>query len=579
MAHLSRGHYAPVDNCVEFKIDTELCVASLACVRVCPADAVAVEADTIRIVDESCTRCGICLPACPHDAILALGDLARATELALGGKAALILSVEAAAYFYPATPEQVVNACYAAGFRMVHRGVIGDELVAQEYLKLWGDEEWGTMIRSTCPVIVETVRKEYPELIPYLAPVQTPVAAEARYLKAMYGRSLPVAYAGVCLTEGGPDVDAAITFEELDTLLDKRRVRVSDQPNYFTRIPEERRRHWSTAGGLPLELLTQERQSSRRFRKVRGLGALKPIARAVVERIDLGFVDILPCEGCLDHPLLGPKDELFRRREIVHATEPPRAAAPVVEPEVARRVTVGAVFEVRRNGHAPAPEAVDEVLAAIGLAPNGRPWDCGACGYDTCRAFAEAAVQGRTTLRSCPPYLNRQTEQAQQQAAVDALTGLATYRVLRDRLGNEVARSKRSGEMFGMLFVDLDNFKQVNDRFGHEAGNEVLKSAAQELGVVVRSTDFAARYGGDEFVVLLVRTGVEGAVGVAEKVRARVEAMGRRLNYPDGLVTASVGVAAFDPAVPEQEDVLVVADRALYRAKAGGRNRVATGDN
>jgi len=564
---------------VEFKIDTELCVASLACVRVCPADAVAVEADTIRIVDESCTRCGICLPACPHDAILALGDLARATELALGGKAALILSVEAAAYFYPATPEQVVNACYAAGFRMVHRGVIGDELVAQEYLKLWGDEEWGTMIRSTCPVIVETVRKEYPELIPYLAPVQTPVAAEARYLKAMYGRSLPVAYAGVCLTEGGPDVDAAITFEELDTLLDKRRVRVSDQPNYFTRIPEERRRHWSTAGGLPLELLTQERQSSRRFRKVRGLGALKPIARAVVERIDLGFVDILPCEGCLDHPLLGPKDELFRRREIVHATEPPRAAAPVVEPEVARRVTVGAVFEVRRNGHAPAPEAVDEVLTAIGLAPNGRPWDCGACGYDTCRAFAEAAVQGRTTLRSCPPYLNRQTEEAQQQAAVDALTGLATYRVLRDRLGNEVARSKRSGEMFGMLFVDLDNFKQVNDRFGHEAGNEVLKSAAQELGVVVRSTDFAARYGGDEFVVLLVRTGVEGAVGVAEKVRARVEAMGRRLNYPDGLVTASVGVAAFDPAVPEQEDVLVVADRALYRAKAGGRNRVATGDN
>ncbi len=564
---------------MEFKIDTELCVASLACVRVCPADAVAVEADTIRIVDESCTRCGICLPACPHDAILALGDLARATELALGGMAALILSVEAAAYFYPATPEQVVNACYAAGFRMVHRGVVGDELVAQEYLKLWGDEEWGTMIRSTCPVIVETVRKEYPELIPYLAPVQTPVAAEARYLKAMYGRSLPVAYAGVCLTEGGPDVDAAITFEELDTLLDKRRVRVSDQPNYFTRIPEERRRHWSTAGGLPLELLTEERQSSRRFRKLRGLGALKPIARAVVERIDLGFVDILPCEGCLDHPLLGPKDELFRRREIVHATEPPRAATPVVEPEVARRVTVGAVFEVRRNGHAPAPEAVDEVLTAIGLAPNGRPWDCGACGYDTCRAFAEAAVQGRTTLRSCPPYLNRQTEQAQQQAAVDALTGLATYRVLRDRLGNEVARSKRSGEMFGMLFVDLDNFKQVNDRFGHEAGNEVLKSAAQELGVVVRSTDFAARYGGDEFVVLLVRTGVEGAVGVAEKVRARVEAMGRRLNYPDGLVTASVGVAAFDPAVPEQEDVLVVADRALYRAKAGGRNRVATGDN
>ncbi len=563
---------------MEFKVDSDLCVASLACVRVCPADAVAVEADKIWIVDESCTRCGICLPACPHDAIVAIGDLARATELAVGGRAALILSVESAAYFFPATPEQVVNACYAAGFRTVHRGVMGDELVAQEYLKLCGDEDWGTMIRSTCPVIVETVRKEYPELIPYLAPVATPVAAEARYLKAMYGRGVPVAYAGVCLTEGGPDVDAAITFEELEELLDKRRVRVADQPSYFTRIPEERRRHWSTAGGLPLELLMQERQASRRFRKVRGLGSLKAIARAVVERIDLGFVDILPCDGCLDHPLLGPKDELFRRREIVNATEPARADLPVIEPEVARRVSVGAVFEVRRNGHVPAPEAVDEVLAAIGLAPNGRLWDCGACGYDTCRAFAEAAVQGRTTLRACPPYLTRQTEQAQQQAAVDALTGLASFRVLRDRLGNEVARSKRSGETFAVLFVDLDNFKQVNDQFGHEAGNEVLKSAAQELGAVVRSTDFAARYGGDEFVVLLVRTGAEGAAGVAEKVRARVERMGRRLGYPAGLVTGSIGVASFDPGVPEKEDVLVAADRALYRAKAAGRNQVATGE-
>src|SRR5207244_1186137 len=84
---------------------------------------------------------------------------------------------------------------------------------------------------------------------------------------------------------------------------------------YFSRLPEERRRHWSTAGGLPLELLREESHASKRFRKVRGLGALEGIARAVaVDRIELGFVDILPCEGCLDHPLLGPRDERFRRR-------------------------------------------------------------------------------------------------------------------------------------------------------------------------------------------------------------------------------------------------------------------------
>lgn len=565
---------------MDFRIDPDLCVACMACVRVCPADAVAVEGNTVRIVDETCTRCGLCVPACPHDAILATGDVTRALEFALSGRAALILSVESAAYFYPATPEQVVNACYAAGFRRVHRGVLGDELVAREYLATWSDDGWGTMIRSTCPVIVQTVRTQYPELIPYLAPIATPIAAEARYLKRMYGPHTPVVYAGVCITEGGQDVEAAITLEDLAALLKRRGVQVEQQAPYFSRLPEERRRHWSTAGGLPLELLAEESQASRRFRKVRGLGGLEAIARAVaVDRIDLGFVDILPCEGCLDHPLLGPRDELFRRRQIVGATEPTRSRLPVVDEDLAEQVQMGEAFTVRANDQAPVLEEAESILGQIGLAPNGRPWDCGACGYPTCRAFASAAAAGRTTLKSCPPYLDKQATQAQLQAAVDALTGLATFRVLRDRLASEMARSDRTGHPFAVLFVDLDNFKQVNDRFGHEAGNEVLKSAAQELGAVVRSTDFAARYGGDEFVVLLVRTGAEGAVGVAEKVRARVEAMGRRLNYPDGLVTASVGVAAFDPAVPGQEDVLVVADRALYRAKAGGRNCVATGDN
>src|SRR3989449_1646267 len=195
----------------------------------------------------------------------------------------------------------------------------------------------------------------------------------------------------------------------------------------------------------------QERHASRRFRKVRGLESLKAIARAVgVDRIELGFVDIVPWEGCLAHPLVGPREELFRRRQIVGATEPPRAAYPVIEDQVARRVQVETAFEIPRDGHEPPADVVEEVLAAIGTAPNGRPWDCGACGFDSCRGFAVAAAEGRTTLKSCPPYLDRMATQALSQAAEDALTGLGTFRVLRDRLANEVARSKRSTESFAV---------------------------------------------------------------------------------------------------------------------------------
>src|SRR2546430_14000230 len=115
------------------------------------------------------------------------------------------------------------------------------------------------MIRSTCPVIVETVRTQYPELIPYLAPVATPIAAEARYLKQLHGVGTPVVYAGVSLTEGGPDVDAAITFEELADLFQRRGIVVSEQAEYFTRVPEERRRHLSMAGGVPPEGVGSEK--------------------------------------------------------------------------------------------------------------------------------------------------------------------------------------------------------------------------------------------------------------------------------------------------------------------------------
>jgi diguanylate cyclase (GGDEF)-like protein len=218
---------------------------------------------------------------------------------------------------------------------------------------------------------------------------------------------------------------------------------------------------------------------------------------------------------------------------------------------------------------------VEQVLEQIGKGPNGRYWDCRACGFDTCRGFAAAAALGRASMRQCTPYQERRADEAQRAAAVDSLTGLSTYRILRDRLAFEIERSKRSNEGFAVLFMDLDRFKDVNDRYGHEAGNEILKAVAQEIHNAVRASDVAARYGGDEFVVILTRTDLQGGARVAEALRAGIEGVGRRLGYPPGLVTVSIGLSEFDPKEPSEGDLLVSADRALYRAKAAGRNAVA----
>jgi diguanylate cyclase (GGDEF)-like protein len=559
---------------VKFIVDDRRCIGCLACARVCPTGAISVPAEglIVSIIDDSCVRCGLCVPACPTDAIDALGQLQVALGLTGRPDTVLILATEAPAYFYPATPEQVVNACYAAGFPVVSRGVLGDELVAAEYQRLWVEEGWGTMIRSTDPAVVSAVGLRYPELVPYLAPIATPPVAEARYLRRLGGGPLKVVYAGVWPVDGGDELDAVVTFEELAELFGLRGVGVETQPMVFSRVPHERRRHLSVAGGLP-EAWARGEPGAPMLRRIRGLDGLKALARAVAsDRLDLGFVDLLSCEGALDHPVSGPREALHWRRSVVQITEPPRSPAPIVDAAV--RSSAGAVFQFRTSRPEPDPGAVAHVLEQIGPGPNGKPWDCGACGFTTCREFAGAVALGRSALRLCPPYLERWAEESQRAAATDILTGLATFRVLRDRLGQETERSKRSGERFAVLFLDLDRLKEVNDRYGHEAGNEVLRAVASEIRSAVRASDLAARYGGDEFVVILTRTDLAGAARVAEALRSGVERVGQRLGYGAGTVTVSVGIAEYDPAQPAGGDLLVDADRALYRAKTAGRNIV-----
>ncbi len=560
---------------MKFEILTDKCVGCMACVRVCDSQAIEVDGDVVRIDDDSCILSGACMAECPHDAVGVRGDLEDAIALASSGNAVMILSVESAVHFYPLASEQVVNACYEAGFRSVERGVVGDELVAEEYLRLWDDPDWGTLIRSTSPLVVQRIRHDHPELVPYLAPVKTPLRAEADYLKSVYGEHVKLVYAGVALEESNNIADASLTFSELETLFHRRGVTAADQPNYLRRLPVIRQRHLSAPGGFPLPVLNARgaHTAQRSVRRVRGLDSLGAIAHAVTDRrIDLGFVDLLPFEGTLDHPLLGPKEELFWRRQLVAQSEPPRSSEPVLDAAVP--VDVATAFDFVLVPHTPTAKEIEGVIEQIGRAPTGMDWDCGACGYPTCVDFATAMLKGRAAFRQCPPYQERRARVAIEQSTRDELTGLATIKVLRDRLEQEKARSGRNGEQFAVLFVDMDDFKLVNDFHGHEMGSKVLAGVGKVLLRSVRQTDLAARYGGDEFVVVLVMTDTDGARRVGEVVRESVESLGESLGFARGEIAVSVGVACHDPGSSEDEDVMEAADKAMYQAKGRGGNIV-----
>lgn len=155
-------------------------------------------------------------------------------------------------------------------------------------------------------------------------------------------------------------------------------------------------------------------------------------------------------------------------------------------------------------------------------------------------------------------------------ATTDFLTGAANRRHFAALLATEVERNGRQPNPLSVILLDVDHFKQVNDTFGHEAGDRILTSVAQLMGRQLRKTDFFARYGGEEFAILLPQTKLEGACALAEKCRHALQ----ECTYADvGQVTASFGVATFDSnETPDQ--FVKRADLALYEAKSGGRNRV-----
>ena len=164
-------------------------------------------------------------------------------------------------------------------------------------------------------------------------------------------------------------------------------------------------------------------------------------------------------------------------------------------------------------------------------------------------------------------------QQIQHQALTDALTGCFNRRFFEIQLERDLHLATRMRQPVSLVLLDIDHFKRVNDSHGHDAGDAALRFLAGVLREEVRGVDTAARYGGEEFAIILPQAGPEGALGVAERLRSRIE----KTEVPGvGRITASLGVATFPGDASSRELLVTAADRALYQAKHAGRNRVCS---
>lgn len=162
----------------------------------------------------------------------------------------------------------------------------------------------------------------------------------------------------------------------------------------------------------------------------------------------------------------------------------------------------------------------------------------------------------------------------EQRSRTDGLTGLTRRGPFEERLAEEVARARSFRTTFSILMIDIDHFKRMNDTYGHQVGDEVLRVVAQRLKECLYETDMIARYGGEEFVCLLPRSQAAGLRQKAEQIRQRVESHAFVIGLESVTVTISIGIAHFPADGATAQDVMAAADRALYAAKDAGRNCV-----
>jgi diguanylate cyclase (GGDEF)-like protein len=230
------------------------------------------------------------------------------------------------------------------------------------------------------------------------------------------------------------------------------------------------------------------------------------------------------------------------------------------------------------------PEERKRPGSYLGIALKNESRVIGVMGFSNRRSGA-FTVEDLETIRTLAPLISAGFEKSElfkktlELSRIDELTGLLNYRVLMEKLAEEVRRKVRTGREFSFIMIDIDDFKRVNDRYGHLEGSRLIAQMGPLLRAACRtdSTDICFRYGGEEFSILLAETNVAEAMAVAERLRHAVEEypFSVKTNHPEEKITISLGVSSMAGEKPKSINQLInEADIALYSSKAAGKNRV-----
>lgn len=574
------------------------CQYCLACIRACPVKALkSVDETYFDVIVERCISCGLCVSACTQDALVYEEDIQKTKELLSQRKTVLVLTTEYVASFYSYRPEVVIAAFENAGFFAVEDSTLAEEYIAKEFIEIIRKNPENTYIRSTCPVVVEYFEKYHPNLLDFLAPVVSPVIAAGRIYKELYGYDIAVVYVSPCISykserkrqDGRDAVDAVLTLREAKKLLRDLGIDLErTSPSAAEGMKPALARVYSVRGGFPRQILSEYTHVDKNIKVVRGFEELEELVcdmeKGVVKP---RIVDTLFCSSCIESPELDTPLTLFARKRIVeeYYNERIKSKSRVLFDQIFPRIPY---INVRRSFRKFATEKrfpnEDEIRKILEQGERTTPeaiLDCGACGYETCFEHAVAIFHGYSNWSRCVPFQRkvfaRIVNHLKEVSSTDGLTGLLNHKTFMERLDQEFRRASRYKSPLSVLMLDLDGFKEINDTYGHIKGDEVLREVGEILKASVRAADIVARYGGDEFSIILPETTKQEAYAVAEKLHRAIREKVFELNGKEIRLSISTGISTLSDAHYNYFDMIEEADRAMYMAKQRGRNRIEHG--
>lgn len=392
------------------------------CVRHCKVKAISVQNEQAHILKNHCINCGRCLEICPQNAKTFASDMEQVKGyLRQGYKIIISIAPSYLGVLDFDSPGQVVDALHKLGFSEVRETAEGAAMVTDEYKKILKEKKMTNIITTCCPSINDLVEKYYPDCVPLLAPVVSPMVAHGRYIKKLYGDDVKVVFLGPCIAKKqeaiGDErvfgaIDAILTFEELAIWLEEAGIQIGTCQDMPMGNPDPKvNRIYPISGGIIQSVVAEEDADTYHKVYVDGLANCMEMLESLQRgELDHCFIEANVCEGgCTKGPASARWNTSYVKAKVKIANSVSYNAVKDL-PDMSTGELAKEFQDRHLTDAVPGEEEIEEILKSTGKYSVEDQLNCGACGYPTCRDKAVAVYQNKAELSMCMPYALAQAE-------------------------------------------------------------------------------------------------------------------------------------------------------------------------